>query len=456
MTRVDNCREHVSGESLRVPWEPATDFAIGQKAGESGSMAFHRDSQPTKENMLYRHRPTVAVKLHRLLVLLLLLPIAGFSGLAENESMQVEAKVVIEKALPAVVTLKVLDRKGTEVGQGTGFLISADGKLVTARHVSEAGPELLAITSEGTQHRVTGFLGDDRDYDVAILKIDGDHYPCLPFANTLHSNQWVGLATHLQKAGLAYPTGSVVRVLDFGGVLKHLVTSVPVQPGQSGSPMLNESGQVIGVLFGSRSDSHGSIAPVEVVMEILAQRGSTNPVPASKRPRRGSLPVVKDAEFRAGCEAMHRKDWTEAIRRFLSLARRYPESPTTHLLLGISYRETASWAYAKGAFAKAIEHKPQSSIAWFLYGSTLVTLERFADGADALQQSLEMGLNETNQVISAWAHLATAYAGLGDATRAQQAIDNLRKLDVKKADEARARIGKKHPNLPLSTGGNQK
>jgi S1-C subfamily serine protease len=456
MTRVETYRKHSLGESRRAPWKSGPEGALGHKAGQSNWLVCHGDGQQANEKLLNRQRIGVCAGLGRLLLLGLLLPALASGGAAATEPTQVEAGSLIRKALPAVVILKAFDRRGTEVSEGTGFLISADGQLVTARHVSEAGRELVAITAAGTRHPVTGFLGDDRDYDVAILKIDGDQYPFLPLAGRLRANQWIGLASHLQKAGLAYSTGSVVRVMDFGGVLKHLVTNIPVQPGQSGSPMLNESGQVVGVLFGSESDSQSDVAPIEVIREILAQPGSTNPLPASKRPRRGRLPVIKDAEFRAGADAMERKDSKEAVRRFSNLARRFPESPLAHVLLGISYREIGSLAYAKGAFAKAVEHKPESSLTWYLYGSTLVTLEKFADAAQALQQSLKIGSSETSQVLSAWSLLATAYAELGDGARAQEAIDNLRRLDAKKADETRTKITKRHATLPSSSRGNEK
>jgi len=220
-----------------------------------------------------------------------------------------------------------------------------------------------------------------------------------------------------------------------------------VRPGHSGSPMLNDSGQVIGVVFGSTADAESYIAPIEVVRDILAQPGYTNPIPFSNRPRGGSLPVVVDAEFKAGARAMERKDWAEANRRFRGLARRFPNSPTANLFLGMSCRNLQSWSAAKGAFARAVQHKPQSSVAWLLYGSTLVAMEQYADGVEALREALKLGLPEANQILSVWTELATAYAELGDGPKAQEALERLRRLDPRRAALTRANLEKRHPNL---------
>ncbi len=111
---------------------------------------------------------------------------------------------VLQRALPAVVTLRMLDRTGTERGQGTGFFIRPDGLLVTARHVAEGGRDLLAVTSGGRTLPVTGFVGDDRDFDVAVLQVDGTNLPHLTLADTVRSHEWVGVVTPDLRAGRVY------------------------------------------------------------------------------------------------------------------------------------------------------------------------------------------------------------------------------------------------------------
>src|SRR5580765_3277806 len=85
-----------------------------------------------------------------------------------------------EKAMPAVVSLYSARPGGEQAtSRGVGFLVSSNGILVTARHVSEANSELVAFTADGRKHQVTGFYDEDRDYDVAVLKIDGQGFPFL-------------------------------------------------------------------------------------------------------------------------------------------------------------------------------------------------------------------------------------------------------------------------------------
>ena len=98
-------------------------------------------------------------------------------------------------ALPAVVTLYSVGA-GSEhsTSRGVGFLVSSEGILVTARHVSEANAELFAFTSDGRKYPVTGFYGEDRDYDVAVLKIEGKGFAPLAVAPGLPKRgEWVAV-----------------------------------------------------------------------------------------------------------------------------------------------------------------------------------------------------------------------------------------------------------------------
>jgi|GEM_PF-2911979 hypothetical protein len=358
---------------------------------------------------------------------------------------------MLQRAASAVVMLKMLDHTGAERGHGTGFFIGPDGMLVTARHVSEGSRELVAVTSQGQTLPVTGFLGDDRDFDVAVLKVDGTNLPHLGLADTVRTNEWVGVIT-LQPGGeRPYATGVVVQVVELGDVLKQILTTVPVQRGDSGAPMLNAAGQVIGIVFGTSPDGPSFVAPSQVVREILAAPGGTNAIPFSKRPRRGSLPVVKDPDFRAGTLAWEQKDWQKASQCFARLTRRFPDSPTAHLLLGISYSGLKSWPAAKRALARAIQLKPYSSAAWQLYGSTLLAMGQYAESAEALREALRLGLFEWHRAVAAWADLAQAYAGLGDAAQTQQALERLSWLDRRRAAQLQAHLQQRYPDLGWPT-----
>lgn len=355
---------------------------------------------------------------------------------------------LLQRAASAVVRLQMLDRTGAEVGHGTGFFIRPDGVLVTARHVSEGARQLVAVTVEGQWLPVTGFLGDDCDFDVAVLKVEGTNLPCLSLADTVRTNEWVGVVVTQAASEGSHATGRVAQVLEFGDVLQHIVTTAPVQRGHSGAPLLNAAGQLVGVVLGASAEGTSFVAPAHSIREILAAPGATNAIPFSKRPRRASrLPVIKDPDFRAGAQAWERNDWPKASQCFSRLVRRYPDSPTAHLLLGISYRGLESWAPAKRALARAVQLKPHSSAAWLLYGSTLLALDQHADAADALREALRLGLFQWHQAVAAWAELARACAALGNVAQTLQALERLAGLDRRRATQLRADLQARYPNL---------
>ena len=134
-------------------------------------------------------------------------------------------ETISSQAAPAVVSLFAVGQKQQAARSwGTGFLISAAGILVTARHVCEAEQELFAFTGSNQKYRVTGFYGEDRDYDVALLKIEAESMPHLVLADARvpRTNQWVavaawrGFAKPLAKWNAWTPTEPARRMRRFG------------------------------------------------------------------------------------------------------------------------------------------------------------------------------------------------------------------------------------------------
>jgi S1-C subfamily serine protease len=156
------------------------------------------------------------------------------------------AAKVFERAKSAVVTIS------TSTGTGTGFIIS-DGKLlVTCFHVVEGEkPQNLKIDLKGV--RIAAIVAWDRNADIAIFKIEGK----VPKSLTLHSDGLMKPGTKIYVIG--NPLGFLNQTISEGIVsgirttpgAKLLQISAPVSPGSSGSPVINPTGQVVGMVKGS-------------------------------------------------------------------------------------------------------------------------------------------------------------------------------------------------------------
>jgi serine protease Do len=89
---------------------------------------------------------------------------------------------IAHDSLKAVVTIVTADAAGRTLEQGSGFIVSADGKIVTNHHVIAGADSAIVKLSDGGIYGVEGILGDDKEKDVAVLKVkaSGREFPFLP------------------------------------------------------------------------------------------------------------------------------------------------------------------------------------------------------------------------------------------------------------------------------------
>jgi len=156
-----------------------------------------------------------------------------------------------------------------EFGSGTGFIVSKDGYIVTNNHVVE-GADVIRVTLYDKRSAVALLVGRDPTTDVALLKINGTDLPALTFGDSDQSEvgEWVlaignpgfqggfGSANTLDftvTSGIVSAKGRPLRVLnsdDEAGSLAiedFIQTDAVVNPGNSGGPLVNLRGEVIGM-----------------------------------------------------------------------------------------------------------------------------------------------------------------------------------------------------------------
>lgn len=138
---------------------------------------------------------------------------------------------------------------------GSGFIISADGYIVTNNHVVDGADRIKVnlLSGKGEKSYDAEVIGTDKETDLALLKIDaGTRLPALEFGNSdvLRVGQWVlaignpfGL-DHTVTAGIVSAKG---RTIGAGPYDNFIQTDASINPGNSGGPLLDMSGQVIGI-----------------------------------------------------------------------------------------------------------------------------------------------------------------------------------------------------------------
>jgi regulator of sirC expression with transglutaminase-like and TPR domain len=154
-----------------------------------------------------------------------------------------------KKVRPSIVVITVGGRDGRRQGLGTGFVVSADGLIATNRHVLGEGRPLSVETADGKSHEVKSVHAADRKLDLAILRIDAKELTPLPLGDstTLKDGQAVVAVGNPQGLRFSVVSGvvSAVRTIDDRPMIQ---LAIPIEPGNSGSPLLDMHGRVYGIL----------------------------------------------------------------------------------------------------------------------------------------------------------------------------------------------------------------
>ena len=183
-------------------------------------------------------------------VLLLVAAMLAQNAPSTNKGGRLDIPAISREAHGAVVSIVVSDKNGHPVAQGSGFLISKDGQVVTNYHVIKNGSSAVIKFPDGAFFVVDGVLASDKDRDVAIIKAHGNDFRALTLGDSDRlqvGEEVVAIGSPLSlESTVSNGIVSAIRTVeDEGG--KFLQITVPISPGSSGGPLFNMSGKVVGI-----------------------------------------------------------------------------------------------------------------------------------------------------------------------------------------------------------------
>jgi len=165
-------------------------------------------------------------------------------------------------------------------GLGSGFIISPDGTILTNAHVVDGADEVTVKLTDKREFKAK-VLGLDKASDVAVLKIDAKNLPVLKAGSTsnVRVGDWVlaiGSPFGFENSASAGIVSAKSRSLPDGNYVPFLQTDVAVNPGNSGGPLFNMAGEVIGInsQIYSRSGGYQGLSfaiPIDVAMNVEQQ-----------------------------------------------------------------------------------------------------------------------------------------------------------------------------------------
>jgi hypothetical protein len=186
---------------------------------------------------------------------------------------------IVKQSNEAVVQVVVFDQAGNELGLGSGFIVSADGKIVTNYHVIKDGNSAIAKLSNGSFFPIEGMLAANPDLDLAVLKVEGRKLPFLefePVTNLDVGDHVVAIGSPLGLEGTV--SDGIVSAFRQETPNKNWIqTTAPVSHGNSGGPLLDMRGKVAGVITWGVSLQQGQnlnfAIPSDEVKSLLSTHG---------------------------------------------------------------------------------------------------------------------------------------------------------------------------------------
>ena len=174
---------------------------------------------------------------------------------------------VYANCVDSVVAIVATSTTGSS--SGSGFILSADGYILTNYHVVENATNLTVTTGDGTEYPAVPVGFDDRN-DIALIRIEAQDLPCVTLGSSddlIVGDQVVAIGNPLGELTSTLTVGYISAkerdVTTDGTVINMLQTDAAINAGNSGGPLFNMKGEVVGIITAKYSGSTSSGASIE-------------------------------------------------------------------------------------------------------------------------------------------------------------------------------------------------
>jgi hypothetical protein len=316
---------------------------------------------------------------------------------------------LVQKAKPAIVEILTYDQQNKLLKTGTGFFISPDGELLTNYHVISGGSLIMAKMPNGAVFLLKSIVTASETYDIVKLQFVATDVPCLTLGSSSSAVEGQRILVIGNPEGLEGTVSDGIISAFRSGRTMIQITG-PVSPGSSGSPVLDESGNVIGIAtqVWKEGQNLNFAISAETIRDAIA-KSSAKPTPNVTRDSAEDYFNRADREMRSRNYQSAIIDYTEAIRLKPDWAQAYSDR-------GNAYDNLGQYDKAVDDFTEVIRLEPKWISAYSERGHAYSAQRLYRKAVAAYTEAIRLWPDDADLYDSR----AIVFDKLGNHSRAEQ------------------------------------
>ncbi|HDZ62757.1 MAG TPA: tetratricopeptide repeat protein, partial [Nitrospirae bacterium] len=358
------------------------------------------------------------------LLLIIISPSASFA----------EADKIFKENSKAVVVVMTFNEKDEPKSQGSGFVVRADGAVVTNYHVI-SNAKGIKVKAGDKVLDVEGLIYEDKANDLVILKAKGEKLPIVKIGDI--DKEIIGEKVYV----ISSPRGLENTISD--GILsgireithdkKVLQITAPISPGSSGSPVFNKNGEVIGIatFLLEEAQNLNFAMPINLIVDKI----NNTKITKIKDSHMENYENTAEYYYNLGLAYSDLGKYQEAVDAYKQAIRIKPDDANAHIVLAFAYSELGKYQEAIDANKQVIRIKPDYASAHFGLGLAYGALGKYQEAVDAYKQAIRI---EPDDALAHF-QLGSAYSS---EMRYKEAIEAFKQaIKIKPDVEAHYNLG---------------
>ena len=339
---------------------------------------------------------------------------------------------LVRRVKQSVVSVLTYDAKNEPLISGSGFFIRP-GEVVTNMHVIKGAHrvEIHTLDGKGRTFPVSGALAVDDEADLALLKVDlpADRSRPLTLTTSLPDEGeqvfLIGNPLRLEGSVSDGIVSAIREVPDLGRIIQ---TTAPVSHGNSGSPLFNMRGQVIGIVTVKVTNGQNINLALGVSrISSLPRGGLISFDQIATRNKSTTQPeVLAELWYRGGIDSLWLGNYDSALNYFETAANRNPRRPETWIQIGYCKVKQGRNDEAIRAYKRALQLRPTSAEAYNKLGDAYFFAGRLDEAITSYKEAARVQPDQPE----AYYNLGLAYLEIGDRQSAMAQSRRLETIDA--------------------------